>query len=96
MARRGGGGLADPRLEALRGYGVSIRLGRGDGLAQLYGAGYTPAHAATVRKVVAQHARPARRRAPRHDAAIYAGGVSLGVASLAGFVAMTGTLLAGF
>ncbi len=96
MARRGGGELADPRLEALRSYGASIRLGRGDGLALFYAAGYTPAHAHEVKCVIAHEIRAARTRAPKRDRVMYASGLSIGLASMLGFVAMTGTLLAGY
>lgn len=95
MARRGGHELADPRLEALRSYAASVRLGRGDGLAVFYAAGYTAAHAQTVKTFVADAVRADRYRRPRRDRLVYASGLSIGVASIFGFVAMTGTLLAG-
>lgn len=95
MARRGGHALADPRLEALRSYAASVRLGRGDGLAVFYAAGYTAAHAQAVKVFVAAAARADRYRAPRRDRVMYASGLSIGVASILGFVAMTGSLLAG-
>lgn len=91
MARRGTGELADPRLEALRSYAAAVRLGRSDGLAVFHAAGYTAEHADTVKQMV----RDSRRRPPARDRLMYAGGVSLGIFSIAGFVAMTGTLLAG-
>lgn len=97
MARRGGRELADPRLEALRSYGASIALGRSDGLATFYAAGYTVSHAAEVKRVVATAARAARANPyARRDRMVYAGGISIGLASLLGFVGMTGTLLAGY
>lgn len=96
MARRGGRELADPRLEALRSYGASVRLGKGDGLASFYAAGYTPAHAAEVKRVIGAAIRAARARPnAARDRMVYASGISLGLASLLGFVTMTGTLLAG-
>lgn len=96
MARRGHAELADPRLEALRSYGASVRLGKADGLALFYAAGYTPAQAYEVKRVIASEARAAKPRAPKRDRVIYASGVSIGLASMLGFVAMTGTLLAGY
>ena len=96
LSRRGGRNLADPRLEALRSYGASVRLGQTDGLALLYAAGYTQGHAAEIKRIVAHEVRAARHRTPRRDSVVYAGGLSLGVASLTAFVAMTGTLLAGY
>jgi len=97
MARRGGRELADPRLEALRSYGANIALGRNDGLATFYAAGYTVSHAAEVKRVVATATRAARANPhARRDRMVYAGGISIGLASLLGFVGMTGTLLAGY
>ncbi|QXQ08010.1 hypothetical protein KX816_08500 [Sphingosinicellaceae bacterium] len=95
MARRGGHELADPRLEALRSYAAAVRLGRSDGLPVFHAAGYTAGHAETVKRMVAAAARAERIRAPRRERVMYASGISIGVASIAGFVAMTGTLLAG-
>ncbi len=95
MARRGGGELADPRLEALRSYAAAVRLGRADGLAVFHAAGYSAAHADAVKRLVAIMARADRRQTPRRERLMYAGGMSLGVASIAGFLALTGTLLAG-
>ncbi len=96
MARRGHAELADPRLEALRSYGASVRLGKAYGLALFYAAGYTPAQAHEVKRVIASEIRAARHRAPKRDRVMYASGVSIGLASMLGFVAMTGTLLAGY
>ena len=95
MARRGGRELADPRLEALRSYAASVRQGRSDGLAVFHAAGYTAAQAHAVKAFVSAASAPARRRAPRRDRIMYASGISIGLASIAGFFAMTGTLLAG-
>jgi hypothetical protein len=95
MARRGGAELADPRLEALRSYAASVHAGTSTGLPLFYAAGYTNAHADAVKRFVATEQRLARLRPSRTDSAMYAGGISLGIASILGFVAMTGTLLAG-
>ena len=95
MARRGGHELADPRLEALRSYAAAVRLGRSDGLPVFHAAGYTAGHAETVKRLVAAAARAERIRAPRRERVMYASGISLGIASIAGFIAMTGSLLAG-
>ncbi|WP_419813948.1 hypothetical protein [Glacieibacterium sp.] len=95
MARRGGAELADPRLEALRSYAASIHAGTSTGLPLFYAAGYTNAHADAVKRFVAAEQRLARHRPSRSDSAIYASGISLGIASIMGFVAMTGSLLAG-
>lgn len=94
LARRGGYALADPRLEALRSYAASVRLGRADGLAVFHAAGYTAAHAQAVKVFVAAAERAGKHRAPRRDRVMYASGLSIGVASILGFVAMTGSLLA--
>ena len=96
MARRGHAELADPRLEALRSYGASIRQGKSDGLALFYAAGYTPGQAHEVKRIIASEMRTAKHRAPKRDRVMYASGVSIGLASMLGFVAMTGTLLAGY
>ena len=93
MARRGGRELADPRLEALRSYAAAVRLGRTDGLAVFHAAGYSAAQARTVKAFVA--AAAGQRRKPRRDRVMYAGGLSIAVTSIAGFVALTGSLLAG-
>ena len=95
MARRGGAELADPRLEALRSYAASVHAGTSAGLPLFYAAGYTNAHADAVKRFVATEQRLARHRPSRSDSAMYAGGISLGLASIMGFVAMTGSLLAG-
>lgn len=95
MARPGNHELADPRLEALRSYAAAVRLGRSDGLPVFHAAGYTASHAETVKHLVAAAVRAERVRPARRDRVMYASGISLGVASIAGFVAMTGTLLAG-
>ena len=95
MAQRGGRDLADPRLEALRSYGASVRLGRTDSLPLFFAAGYTAAQAHDAKRIVAEEARRARHRPARRDTVMYASGVSIGLASILGFVAMTGSLLAG-
>ncbi len=94
MARRGGRELADPRLEALRSYAASVQQGKSEGLAVFHAAGYTAAQAHAVKAFVAGTGGQ-RRRAPRRDRIMYASGVSIGVASIIGFFAMTGSLLAG-
>ena len=95
LARRGDRDLTDPRLEGLRNYAASIRLGRAEGLAVFHAAGYSAAQAASVRVFVAEAVRGSRRASPRRERIVYASGLSIGVASLAAFVALTGTLLAG-
>jgi hypothetical protein len=97
MARNGGRELADPRLEALRSYAASVRLGRADGLAIFYAAGYTAAQAAEVKRFVDAAGRAARANPhARRESFMYASGIGLGLASLLGFVGMTGTLLVGY
>ncbi|TRW14125.1 hypothetical protein [Glacieibacterium frigidum] len=97
MARRGSHELADPRLEALRSYGASVALGKSDGLATFYAAGYTAPQAAEVKRFVADAARAAKANPnAARDRMVYASGISIGLASLLGFVGMTGTLLAGY
>ena len=95
FARRGGSELADPRLEALRGYAASVRLGRSDGLPLFHAAGYSAAQAQTVKRLVAATAAATPRRS-RRDRLAYTGGLSLGIVSITGFLALTGALLAGF
>ena len=95
MARRGGRELADPRLEALRSYAAGVRAGSSAGLPIFYAAGYSSDHVDAVKTFVAAEQRIARGRAPRFDRMMYASGVSLGLASIMGFVVMTGSLLAG-
>lgn len=94
MARRGSRELADPRLEALRSYAAAVRVGRSDGLAVFHAAGYSAAQAQAVKAFVKASAGM-RTRSPRRKRVMYASGISIGVASIAGFVAMAGTLLAG-
>lgn len=97
MARRGGRELADPRLEALRSYAASLALGRSDGLPIFYAAGYTPGQAAEAKRFVAAAGRAARAHPhAARDRVVYASGISIGLASLAAFIGMTGTLLAGY
>ncbi len=93
MARRGGRELADPRLEALRSYAAAARMGRSDGLAVFHAAGYSAAQARAVKVFVTSSAVTRHRR--RRDRVMYVSGISIAVASIAGFVAMTGSLLAG-
>ena len=95
LAHRDGQGLADPRLEALRSYAAGVRRGRADGLAVFHAAGYSAAQAQAVRAFVADGPRLSRHEAERRSQAAYAGGLSLGLAAIAGFIALTGTLLAG-
>lgn len=95
MARRGGAELADPRLEALRSYAASVNAGTSAGLPLFYAAGYTNAHADAVKRFVTAEQCLARHRPSRSDSAMYASGISLGIASILGFVAMTGSLLVG-
>lgn len=94
LARRGGRELADPRLEALRSYAAAVRLGRNDGLAVFHAAGYSAAQARAVKAFIAASATAERRR-PSRDRIMYVSGISIGLASIAAFIAMTGTLLAG-
>lgn len=89
LARRGSRELADPRLEALRSYAASVRLGRTDGLAIFHAAGYTAAQARTVKAFIASAAQ-AERRQPRRDRIMYVSGISIAVASIAGFIGLTG------
>ena len=97
MARRGGRELADPRLDALRSYGASVALGRSDGLPIFYAAGYTPAQADEVKRFVAAVTRATKANPhARRERMVYASGISIGLASMAAFVGMTGTLLAGY
>lgn len=97
MARRGSHELADPRLEALRSYGASVALGKSDGLATFYAAGYTALQAAEVKRFVAAAARAAKANPnAARDRMVYASGISIGLASLLGFIGMTGSLLAGY
>ena len=97
MARRGGRELADPRLEALRSYGASVALGHSDGLATFYAAGYSASQAGEVKQFVQAAARAAKANPhATRDRAMYASGISIGLASLAAFIGMTGTLLAGY
>lgn len=97
MARRGSRELADPRLEALRSYGASVALGKSDGLATFYAAGYTALQAAEVKRFVAAATRAAKANPnAARDRLVYASGISIGLASLLGFIGMTGSLLAGY
>lgn len=97
MARRGGRELADPRLEALRSYAASLALGRSDGLPIFYAAGFSPEQAGEAKRFVAAAVRAARAHPhATRDRVVYASGISIGVASVAAFIGMTGSLLAGY
>lgn len=89
-ARRGGDGLANARLEALREHAAALRFGAGASDATLLDAGYSAEQADAVRALV--RAAP-RRAAQRRDRMVYFTGITLGLASMLSFVGMTGALV---
>lgn len=84
--------LADPRLEALRVQAVQLRGGRAEVEPAFIAAGYTPAHADTIRAYIAD---ADRRSAPaaRRDRLAHAGGIGLALGSFAGFIGIAATCL---
>lgn len=82
--------LADPRLEALRSYAATVRSGRRGSRSLLAGFGFTPDQIASVDDMM----RRARNTAVVGAPWMYTAGVVLGVSSVAGFIGMTGALIA--
>jgi hypothetical protein len=93
LARRPAAPLADARLEALRSYVVAVRTARPRPLADLVAAGYSEAHARCIDGFVAARAvvtnRSPAARAQR-ERVVAAAGIMLGIASIGGFIALTG------
>lgn len=83
--------LADPRLEALRSYAATVRSGRRAPRALLENYGFTPEQIASVDAMM----RRARSAEVGGAPWMYHAGVALGMASMVGFIGMTGALVAG-
>ena len=91
LGERAAQALADPRLEALRSYAASVRSGHRAPRAPLTGFGFTPEQIASVDAMM----RRARAAAASGAPWMYHAGVALGMASVVGFIGMTGALVAG-
>ena len=89
--RRPGLALADPRLEALRSYAAAVNQGGAERNA-LRGYGYGDVQ---IDRIEIMMRAPVAAAGPQRERLIYGVGIALGTASLAGFLAMTGILLAG-
>ena len=91
LGRRVSQTLADPRLEALRSYAATVRSGRRAPRAPLENHGFTAEQIASVDAMM----RRARSAEIGGAPWMYNAGVALGLASMVGFIGMTGALVAG-
>lgn len=83
--------LADPRLEALRTYAAAVRSGRKASRALLAGFDFSAGQIDSIDRMM----RRARSTAAGGAPWMYHAGVALGMASMVGFIGMTGALIAG-
>lgn len=88
LGRRGGAPLADSRLEALRREAIAVFNGGRESVSDFFAAGYTALQLDAVRAMMA-----AARPKVSADRLAHAGGITLGVGAIAGFLALTASLL---
>jgi hypothetical protein len=95
LAQRIVGPLADTRLEALRSYAIAVRDHRPRPVATLIAAGYTEALARCIDGFVAARAAVTGTSAAarsRRSRVAEAAGITLGIVSIGGFIALTGVM----